>query len=158
MTRLGCALAVLLALMGQLLLAGIRLEGVQPLLLPPLVCVLGQRYGPDRGVEAGLLGGALLLALGNGFAGFALLPLLGGAAGGFLPRGEGVLRRWLLCLPALAGYELLLVLGHLAGRGAPLGALSLGAKEFVLCALAVPVAEGIAALCGKIRRRRSASL
>ena len=53
----------------------------------------------------------------------------------------------------LAGYELLLVLGHLAGSGAPLGALVLGAKEWVLCALAVPVAEGLVALCGLLRRR-----
>ncbi len=154
MTRLGCALAVVLALVGQLLLVGVRVRGVHPLLLPPVVCVLGQRYGPGRGVAAGLLGGVLSLALGGGLSGFALLPLAGGAAGGLFPRGDGAPRRWLLCLPVLAGYELLLVLGHLAGSGAPLGALVLGAKEWVLCALAVPVAEGLVALCG-LRRRRN---
>ena len=154
MTRLGCALAVVLALVGQLLLTGVRFQGVQPLLLPPLVCVLGQRYGPRMGVAAGLLGGGLLLALGGGLSGFALLPLLGGAAGGLFPRGEGVLRRWLLCLPVLGGYELLLGLGLLAGCGAPLGALVLGGKELLLCALAVPVAEALAALCGRIGKRR----
>ena len=88
MTRLGCALAVVLALVGQLLLVGVRVRGVHPLLLPPVVCVLGQRYGPGRGVAAGLLGGVLSLALGGGLSGFALLPLAGGAAGG-LPDPPG---------------------------------------------------------------------
>ena len=52
MTRLGCALAVVLARGGQLLLLGVRVRGVHPLLLPPVVCVLGQRYGPARGGAA----------------------------------------------------------------------------------------------------------
>ena len=141
MGRARCWLAVTLAFLCQrLLLVYLTVWGVCPLLLPPLVCLLGMEEGPERGAECGFLGGIFSWFAGGSLWGLPLLALLGGAAGKWFPLPGGFWGKWLRVLLLVVGMEGLLVLCHgLAGEPI-LAALRVAWPEGLLSAACYPLA------------------
>lgn len=129
------------------------LLGVRARLLPALVYLVGMEAGPDRGAECGLFAGILCYATGGTPWQMALFTLLGGLSGAVFHKMEGFWGKWLLCLPALAGWEALQLAGHcLAGVTLPAG-LRIAGVELGLAALCFPVAV-LLTRKRKWRRRR----
>ena len=155
MERVRCCLAVLLAyLVQRCLLVQVEVLGVVPLLLPPLLCLLGMAPGPDRGAGCGLFGGLLCLLAGCSPWILALYPLIGGISGAAFHNSQGFWGTWLRTVPVLAGMEVLLVLGHwMAGNRFP-AALAVAWPELLLALACYPLAAGIgkAASLGRTRR------
>lgn len=149
----------LCALLQGVVLMYISLWGVFPVLLPGLVCLIGLQCGPDRGAECGLLGGALLFLAGATPWQMALLTLFGGLSGALFHKSGGFWGNWLACLPGLAGYEGLQILGHwLLGAGW-LAPLRVAGPELLLAAACVPLAQGVLwAVSPHQRRRRRRSV
>lgn len=112
MGRLRLYLITALAfLLEVLVLLWFPVAGVRPRVLPPLVCLVGVEQGPDRGAECGFFGGILCYLgrrhpLADGPAG-----PIGGLSGVIFHKASSFWGKWLTCLAALAGLEVLLVLG-----------------------------------------------
>lgn len=87
------------------------MAGFGPGCFPPLVCLVGVEQGPDRGAECGFFGGILCYLAGATPWQMALLALLGGLSGVIFHKASSFWGKWLTCLAALAGLEVLLVLG-----------------------------------------------
>ena len=141
-------------LVQRCLLVQVEVLGVVPLLLPPLLCLLGMAQGPDRGAGCGLFGGLLCLLAGCSPWILALYPLIGGISGAAFHNSQGFWGTWLRTVPVLAGMEVLLVLGHwMAGNRFP-AALAVAWPELLLALACYPLAAGIgkAASLGRTRR------
>lgn len=144
-------LAVVLAFLLQRgLLAWFPVWGVSPWLLPSVVCLLGLFQGADRGAGYGLLGGFLCLFSGASPWVLALLPLAGGVAGAVFPRRRGFWGNWLRTGAVLAGWEILLVLGHWLTGAALTACLRIAGPELLLSAALFPLA---ALLVGREKKR-----
>ena len=87
----------------------------------------------------GLLTGGLLWLLGGSPWEMGVLSLMGGIAGAGFPDADGFWGRGLLCLPLLAGWEMLKLLGLWLAGGDALAALPLLGREWLLCVAAVPL-------------------
>lgn len=132
-------------------LTHVTLLGVHPRLLPALVYLVGVSAGADRGAECGLFAGALCYLTGGTPWQMALFTLLGGISGAVFHRMEGFWGKWLLCLPALAGWEGLQLLGHCLGGVGLTAGLRLAGAEFLLAVVCFPAAALL------LRQRRISS-
>lgn len=144
----------LCVLLQSLVLIRFPVWGIFPVLLPGLVCLVGIGQGADRGAECGLLGGLFLFLTGTSPGQIALLALLGGLSGVVFHKPVGFWGSWLCCLPALAGYEGLLVLGHWLMGAGWLPPLRIAGPEFLLAAAGIPLVWGILWLVSRHPKRK----
>mgnify|MGYP002604977570 CR=1 FL=1 len=90
--------------------------------------------GPDRGAECGFFGGILCYLAGATPWQMALLALLGGLSGVIFHKASSFWGKWLTCLAALAGLEVLLVLGHCLAGASVFAGLRIAGPELLLSA------------------------
>lgn len=115
MVRLRLAGVVALAFLVQRVLF-LGTGGTVPLLLLPLVCLVGGRHGPQKGTECGMFAGLLCWMVGVSPENLLLYPLFGGLGGKVFPKSGGSWGNWMRLLPLLAAGEGILLLVHgLAG-------------------------------------------
>ena len=138
MGRLRLYLITALAfLLEVLVLLWFPVAGVRPRVLPPLVCLVGVEQGPDRGAECGFFGGILCYLSGVIFH-----------------KASSFWGKWLTCLAALAGLEVLLVLGHCLAGASVFAGLRIAGPELLLSAACFPLAVLLTRLKGHPRRKR----
>ena len=155
MGRLRLYLITALAfLLEVLVLLWFPVAGVRPRVLPPLVCLVGVEQGPDRGAECGFFGGILCYLAGATPWQMALLALLGGLSGVIFRKASSFWGKWLTCLAALAGLEVLLVLGHCLAGASVFAGLRIAGPELLLSAACFPLAVLLTRLKGHPRRKR----
>mgnify|MGYP000958903260 CR=1 FL=1 len=123
-------------------------------LAAPLVCLVGVEQGPDRGAECGFFGGILCYLAGATPWQMALLALLGGLSGVIFHKASSFWGKWLTCLAALAGLEVLLVLGHCLAGASVFAGLRIAGPELLLSAACFPLAVLLTRLKGHPRRKR----
>lgn len=137
------------------LLTHFPLLGVYPRVLPALMYLVAMEAGPDRGAECGLFAGILCYVTGGTPWQMALFTLLGGLSGALFHKTEGFWGTWLLCLPALAGWEGLQLLGHCLGSVTLAAGLQIAGVELGLAVLCFPVAALLVwGQVPRVRRRR----
>ena len=141
-------------LLEVLVLLWFPVAGVRPRVLPPLVCLVGVEQGPDRGAECGFFGGILCYLAGATPWQMALLALLGGLSGVIFHKASSFWGKWLTCLAALAGLEVLLVLGHCLAGASVFAGLRIAGPELLLSAACFPLAVLLTRLKGHPRRKR----
>lgn len=84
----------------------------------------------------------------------ALLALLGGLSGVIFHKASSFWGKWLTCLAALAGLEVLLVLGHCLAGASVFAGLRIAGPELLLSAACFPLAVLLTRLKGHPRRKR----
>lgn len=107
--------------------------------LPVLICLLALRFGGETGAKCGLFGGILALCLGFSPWNLPGLTLLGGTSGTVFHNSAGLWGNCLRAIPLLAGYCLLLALGHWLTGEALVPCLTIAGKEFLGTLLTVPL-------------------
>lgn len=117
-----------------------------PVLLLPLVCLLGMHHGPQIGTECGMFAGVLGWVGGISPWFLLIYPLLGGLAGKVFPKVGGFWGNWLRLLPLLAVGEGTLLLVH-GPEGWPVAW-----REGLLALACYPLAAGLARISGPGRR------
>lgn len=98
----------------------------------------GGGAGPGPGGGMWIFGGILCYLAGATPWQMALLALLGGLSGVIFHKASSFWGKWLTCLAALAGLEVLLVLGHCLAGASVFAGLRIAGPELLLSAACFP--------------------